>query len=122
MAKSLKDKIVRVTFESGEVILIGNSYKQWDMQFDEYTWHMHQQGNLTGVTQVEVSGSPWVSWGGLKWCPEREFQKQLNREDCQGSDPDNPNPRVYSKMVFYKEAAVTTKVNKRVRDYLANRY
>lgn len=38
MARKQKDKIVRVQFDKGHVMMFGNSYKTWEMQFDEYLW------------------------------------------------------------------------------------
>ncbi|TCW55306.1 hypothetical protein EC917_106161 [Bacillus thuringiensis] len=117
MARRQANKIVRVQFSEDRVMMFGNSYKPWEMQFDEYLWLLKQEGELDGVEKVTVSDSEWVSWGGLKWCPEEKFQHQLNREGCQDSDPDNTNPRQYKEMTFYKDASTTRKVNKAVSNY-----
>ncbi|MGE1125859.1 spore protein H [Bacillus wiedmannii] len=87
------------------------------MQFDEYLWLIKQEGQLTDVEQVTVSDEAWISWGGLKWCPEERFQQQLNREGCQETDSDNPNARQYKEMTFYKDASATRKVNKAISNY-----
>lgn len=82
MARKQKDKIVRVQFDKGHVMMFGNSYKTWEMQFDEYLWLLKQEGALTNVEQVTVSDSEWISFGVLKWCKEERFQHLLNREGC----------------------------------------
>lgn len=95
--KRFKDIIIKITFPE-KVMLFGNSYKPWDMQVDEY---MHRCAeNLQKPIKAEYSHSKWIGWGGLKWCPESEFQHQLNREGCQDGEPDNPYPRGYSQMHF----------------------
>lgn len=93
------NKTVRVTF-SDHVMMFGNSYKPWDMQYDEYIWMRKNKCSPVELVTVETSHSKWVSWGGLKWCPEERFQQQLNREGCQDVEPDNPKPRTYGKMNF----------------------
>lgn len=93
------NKTVRVTFES-HVMMFGNSYKPWQMQFDEYIWMCKRNGTPLQLVNVETSHSKWVSWGGLKWCSEERFQHQLNREGCQDNEPDNSKPRKYNKMNF----------------------
>lgn len=90
--------IVRITFDKDLTMMFGDSYKPWTMQFDEFSWTYKNE--LREIKSVEVSSSKWVGWGGLKWCPEEDFQKQLNREGCQSGDPDNPKPRQYKDMSF----------------------
>ncbi|WP_260857536.1 hypothetical protein [Bacillus thuringiensis] len=36
MTRKQKDKIVRVQFAKENVMMFGNSYKPWEMQFEEY--------------------------------------------------------------------------------------
>ena len=105
-----KGKIVRVTF-TDRIMLFGNSYKPWKMQFDEYVWLCKRDGEELKLVKVEVSDSNWVSWGGLKWCPEDKFQHQLNREGCQSDESDNPKPRQYNEMKFYVDKKITKDVN-----------
>lgn len=105
------NKTVRVTF-SDIVMMFGNSYKPWEIQFDEYIWMRRNNGNPVQLINVETSQSKWVSWGGLKWCPEEKFQNQLNREGCQESDVDNPNPRNYSEMNFKEDVKEFNKAQK----------
>lgn len=121
MAKN-KEKIVRVAFVDGSIMLFGNSYKPWDMQLDEYLFLLKRDNELMMVKEVEVSDSPWVHFGGLKWCSAKNFQQQLNREGCQSDEPDNENPRLYRDMVFYYDLKTSDKVKKMVKNYLANIY
>lgn len=104
-------KTVRVTFKD-KVMLFGDSYKPWHMQVDEYIWMCRNQGTTLELLNVECSHSKWVTWGGLKWCPEDRFQHQLNREGCQDNEPDNPKPRIYEKMNFKYVPAAKQKVIK----------
>lgn len=98
-------KTVRVTFKD-KVMLFGNSYKPWKMQYDEYVWMCKRNGTPIELVSVETSHSKWIGWGGLKWCPEEKYQQELNREGCQDNEPDNPRPRQYNKMNFkYDERA-----------------
>ncbi|WP_426981277.1 spore protein H [Bacillus pseudomycoides] len=117
MAKKQGNKIVRVQFSEDHVKMFGNSYKPWEMQFDEYLWLLKQEGEIPDIEKVTISDNEWVSWGGLKWCSEERFQHLLNREGCQDSEPDNQNPRQYKEMTFYKDANTTRKVNKAVSNY-----
>lgn len=105
------EKIVRVTF-SDRVMLFGNSYKPWHLQFDEYVGLQKRNGIHVQLERVESSDAKWVSFGGLKWCQENNFQQQLNREGCQADEPDNPNPRLYSEIVFEEDPKAFTKAKK----------
>ncbi|MES5957434.1 spore protein H [Bacillus fungorum] len=122
MARRQKDRIVRVQFAESHVMMFGNSYKTWEEQLDEYLWLLKRDGELNSVKGVTVSDNKWVSWGGLKWCPENKFQHQLNREGCQSDEPDNPNPRQYKDMKFYPDVAVANKVIKAAEKYKNNIY
>lgn len=100
--------IVRITFNNGNVVLFGNSYKHWSLQFVEYMGRnfcsrdrgWNEEEMLGHVKKVEVSKSKWKAWGGLKWCSHESFQQELNREGVQQDEPDNPKPRQYSDMKF----------------------
>ena len=87
--------IARVTFENDLVMMFGDSYKPWTMQYNEYLCYKKLK-----PVKIEISKSKWIGWGGLKWCSENEFQGQLNREGCQENELDNTKPREYSKMKF----------------------
>lgn len=90
--------IIRITFEDGLVMMFGNSYNKWEWQVEEY---MRIRAKFSSkLIKIETSRSKWISWGGLKWCPEDDFQHQLNREGCQINDLDNPKPRLYNSMTF----------------------
>lgn len=101
--------IVRVTFNNDLVMMFGDSYKPWMMQFDEYC--RINKKLLGSIEKVEISHSKWIGWGGLKWCRSENFQHQLNREGAQDHESDNPKPRIYEKMNF----AYNEKVDKRAR-------
>lgn len=107
------NKTVRVTFDDF-VMLFGNSYKPWEVQFDEFIWLVKTKGRRVQLKNVETSNSKWIAWGGLKWCPEEGFQQQLNREGCQGTDADNPMPRKYSDMVFKEDTKAFIKAQERI--------
>jgi hypothetical protein len=89
-------------------VLTGTSYKRWYVQATEYIFRVYgtresgwQYRDVVGrVVGVERSNSPWIGWGGLKWCDEDIFQQELNREGCQQGEPDNPNPRRYEDFTF----------------------
>ena len=106
--------IVKITFQNlenqTETYLFGDSYKNWNVQFEEFISSC-SRANLKALVSVEVSKSDWIAWGGLKWCKEEYFQEELNREGCQSDDPDNPNPRQYTDMIFYKAPKINKKVN-----------
>ncbi|MGC7931280.1 hypothetical protein ACP3VS_22000 [Lysinibacillus sp. VIII_CA] len=102
--------IVKAQFEN-TTMLFGDSYKPWQMQFDEWAW-LNKNDKSLNLVRVTVSEEHWVSWGGLKWCPEDRFQHQLNREGCQDDESDNQNPRQYSEMQFVRDAKVERKVLK----------
>ncbi len=43
MARRQANKIVRVQFTEDRVMLFGNSYKPWELQFEEYLWLLKQK-------------------------------------------------------------------------------
>jgi hypothetical protein len=108
--------IVKIKIKSSSdtfTMLFGNSYKNWTEQFREYCYAFKP----IEVLEVETSKEDWKGWGGLKWCNEDEFQEELNREGCQSSDPDNPNPRIYKNMRFSSNRIVENTANKIAKRY-----
>jgi len=120
--KKEENKIVRIKFSEDWTMMFGNSYKPWEIQLEEYLFLLKEKKELDTFEEVTVSDNKWVGWGGLKWCPETNFQQQLNREGCQSNEPDNPYPRLYAEMVFYEDSTVTNKVNKMFVNLKANIY
>lgn len=123
--------IIRITFkekvglERGEfTMMFGDSYKKWQTQFCEFAFNYFKADPSRGwraedvipqLIKAEKCKDKWIGWGGLKWCISDIFQKELNREGCQSGDPDNPNPRQYSQMVF--EPMPLTVIEKVLNDY-----
>ena len=99
--------IVRITFDNNNIMLFGNSYKPWHMQFEEY---YNCYSKKSTPIKFESCKDKWIGWGGLKWCSDDKFQQQLNREGCQDSEVDNPNPRRYENMKFLLNPLVRNKV------------
>lgn len=107
-------------------MMFGDSYKDWETQFQEFIWQYIQWWDtaeimhckIFKIISVEVSKDKWKAWGGLRWCSEANFQHQLNREGCQDKDPDNPNPRQYSKIKFYSDYKITNIVENMFRKRL----
>ena len=93
----MKNKVIKIIFSHG-TMMFGDSYKTWQEQVEEYMRVCAEK--LKRPSSVEISNSKFVEWGGLKWCSEESFQEHLNREGCQYGEPDNPNPRLYSDMLF----------------------
>ena len=81
-------------------MLFGDSYKRWQLQFEEYVRIVKARGFSIIPISAWKSKSEWIGWGGLKWCEESSFQEELNREGVQDGEPDNKNPRKYSDMKF----------------------
>jgi hypothetical protein len=103
--------IVRIELKGKEdffIMMFGDSYKKWYIQFEEYC---HKFPELR-LINIDVSKEDWIGWGGLKWCNENEFQEELNREGCQDKEPDNPKPRQYNKMHFESNKFIESKVKK----------
>ena len=103
--------IVKLTlkFETEELIMLfGNSYKNWDAQFREYC-RLHKP---LSILSAETSKEEWIGWGSLKWCPDDDFQNELNREGCQQNEPDNPKPRKYQYFRFNDNKIVFNQCNK----------
>jgi hypothetical protein len=107
--------IVRITFDNGNVMLFGNSYKSWYGQFEEYMWDLKRDFITVAPVKIESCKDRWIGWGGLKWCQENLFQQQLNREGCQYYEPDNPNPRLYKNMKFVENELAKHIVQKLLR-------
>jgi hypothetical protein len=109
--------IVRITLiEKGKefTMLFGDSYKKWHVQFQEYVYRFH----VSEVISLQTCNDKWKSWGGLKWCQDIDFQGELNTEGCQSSEPNNPNPRLYSNMVFEDNKKYFNKANNMVMERL----
>jgi len=66
---------VKVTFMGGHEMLFGNSYRDWDDQLNEYCSTFNHV-----PVRIVSSHSPWVSFGGLKWCEPSQLQQQLDDE------------------------------------------
>lgn len=101
--------IVRICFSNGEVMMFGDSYKPWDMQAREFL--RYNPALKDGIILIEKSKDKWVSWGGLKWCPESSFQEYLNREGVQQHEDDNPRPRQFGDMKFTEDRKLIEKLN-----------
>ena len=100
--------IVRIKLEtkSGQtlIMLFGDSYKRWDMQFREFC----KIKNVVAILSVETCKDSWIGYGGLKWCSHDEFQDELNNE-AKGK---NIKPRIYEKMQFVENKSFKTKAKK----------
>lgn len=107
--------IVKIKFNENLIMLFGDSYKPWHMQFEEWLW-MHKNKEVNPIS-IEATKEKWVGWGGLKWCPESMIQEQFNREGCQDNEPDNPNPREYKNIEFKNNPIVSAKAKKILKDY-----
>lgn len=95
--------------------LFGSSYKTYLEQIQDFSyrtqvWIDSLPHPAYSILSIQVSKSKWKSWGGLKWCLEENFQEELNREGVQSNEPDNPNPRQYSEMMFIKEYYHSAKI------------
>lgn len=77
--RSRKAITVKVQFEGGDV-LFGNSYRTWDDQLEEFCARRLDGDKYAIPVSITMSDSPWVSFGGLKWCSPENFQKELDRE------------------------------------------
>jgi hypothetical protein len=97
-----------VRLDDGTLKICGTSHKPWYTQATEYifrTFGNREHGwrfvDVAGrLVDVERSFSPWIGWGGLKWCDGDIFQQELNREGRQQGEPDNPQPRRYADFQF----------------------
>ena len=119
MAIKTKNMIVKVKIldvnNEESIMLFGTSYKNYLDQIQDFfyrtqKWIDHLPHPAYSILSIDASKSKWKSWGGLKWCEEKNFQHELNREGCQQNDPDNTKPRQYSKMKFTKNYYVSTKI------------
>ena len=100
----VKIKIKDINNEES-TMLFGTSYKNYldqlkDFFYSSQIWINNLPHPVYSISSIERSNAEWKSWGGLKWCAEKHFQEQLNREGCQLNEPNNPHPRQYSKMKF----------------------
>lgn len=111
--------IVKLILEDSDgdriTLMTGTSYKNYLDQIQDFfyrgqKWIDSLPHPEYKIIKIETSKSKWKAWGGLKWCLEENFQDQLNREGCQTGDPNNPNPRQYSKMKFIKNYYVEQKI------------
>lgn len=66
---------IKATFPDGTVMLFGDSYRRW---FDQLREFCHLNGKPR--PKVVKCSAPWISFGGLKWCPEADFESALNDE------------------------------------------
>jgi len=66
---------IKATFPDGSVMLFGDSYRRWFDQLREFC----ATYNLPRPNVVKCAAE-WVGYGGLKWCPERALQGELDSE------------------------------------------
>jgi hypothetical protein len=99
-------------------MLFGTSYKSYLDQIKDFfyrfqKWIDGKAHPTDEILSIETSKSKWKAFGGLKWCEEKQFQQELNREGCHYSnDPDNPKPRQYSKMNFSHNRKISNSIMK----------
>ncbi len=66
---------IKATFPNSPTMMFGDSYKRWWTQLAEYC-----RDFKLPQPQIQVSAAKWVSFGGLKWCSEHDFQRELDTE------------------------------------------
>lgn len=66
---------IKATFPNSPTMMFGDSYKRWWTQLAEYCLDFKLP-----QPSIQVSAGKWVSFGGLKWCSEHEFQRELDAE------------------------------------------
>ena len=118
----IKMKIIDSKGEES-TMLFGSSYKSYLEHIEDFFYRTQKWINncpypTYEVISIKLSKSEWKSWGGLKWCEEKDFQHELNREGVQQGEPDNPNPRQYSDMKFVQEYYHSAKI----QDWLNRQY
>lgn len=124
----MSGQTVRLTItrnDEEDVILTGTSYKYWWEQAVEYIFrnygnreHGWRYSDIDDLhIEVERSLSKWKGWGGLKWCSPKYMQEELNREGVQQDEPDNPNPRQFSKFKFEYYPIGYDKLKKELKRY-----
>ena len=93
---------IKAKFPSGRVMLFGDSYKRWWTQMYEHCRDIREQ-----PTEIQVSKSKWISFGGLKWCEESRLQYELDEEGegrsaavCQWRRPTAIELRILNKHVL----------------------
>lgn len=97
------------------IMLFGTSYKNYldqlkDFFYSSQIWINNLPHSIYSISNIERSKAEWKAWGGLKWCEEKHFQEQLNREGCQLNEPNSPHPRQYSEMKFEENHYVTGRI------------
>jgi len=74
----LKPATIRACFEDHTgpyVMMFGTSYKTWWDQLEEFC-RLYK----TKPKDVTICRKEWISFGGLKWCDEMNFQGELDKE------------------------------------------
>lgn len=72
--KNVRSRTIKAYF-ADHCMMFGTSYRNWWDQLGEYCRRFKHP-----MPQIEVSTEPWIGYGGLKWCEEKEFQAQLDIE------------------------------------------
>lgn len=66
--------IVKVDF-GNHSMLFGNSYRTWEDQLAEH----YREFGLRPIS-ILMCKKDWISFGGLKWCQDIAFQRELDKE------------------------------------------
>jgi hypothetical protein len=66
---------IKATFPNSPTMMFGDSYKRWWTQLAEYC-----RDFKLPQPSIQVSAEKWISYGGLKWCSEHDFQRELDAE------------------------------------------
>ena len=102
-------------------MLFGTSYKNWFTQLQQFIWRniswwdskQITRCHLYKIIKVEKARHDWISFGGLKWCREQHFQKELDHE-AEGRDW--RTPRDYDAMIFQADKGKYYKTKNFLKD------
>lgn len=110
--------IVRVTLKNGSVIMFGDSYKKWDVQFQEYCWFGAVAFNNfyirdVVVEKVEYCKEKFPTYGGLKWSTEKALIDRLKEQAAS----EGRQPKDYSKYAYFPAPdRMMDKINECIKD------
>jgi len=77
--------IIRVTLKNGVVVVLGDSYKRWETEFQEYCWfgaHLQTDFYIKNIQidKVEYCEEPFPAFGGMKWGSEADMVQRLQEQ------------------------------------------
>lgn len=99
-----------IEFSNGDLIVVGNNYKNWWTHAAEYAWSHFQDDRPHSelLTSVKFSDTPFVDDGGLKYAQPKAYDQIIQTMN----DSDGKRRIPFGEIEFYPSNADKKKLHK----------